>query len=147
AVGRRRQPAGTLERIHLAVQHRAALLHAPVVSPPENPPAMHQRRADRNAALAEPERRLFDRCQQELVAHASTVIHGTALAKVAGGGPGVMLHMAVVFLVIGLIAALLGFTTIAGAAFGIAKFLAGLFLVLFLVFLIIGLAATRRIVG
>jgi uncharacterized membrane protein YtjA (UPF0391 family) len=60
---------------------------------------------------------------------------------------GFMLHMAFVFLVIGLIAALLGFTTIAGAAFGIAKFLAGLFLVLFLVFLVIGLAATRRIVG
>jgi uncharacterized membrane protein YtjA (UPF0391 family) len=60
---------------------------------------------------------------------------------------GVMLHMALVFLVIGLIAALLGFTTIAGAAFGIAKFLAGLFLVLFLVFLILGIAATRRIVG
>jgi uncharacterized membrane protein YtjA (UPF0391 family) len=59
----------------------------------------------------------------------------------------VMLHMALVFLVIGLIAALLGFTTVAGASFAIAKFLAGLFLVLFLVFLIIGLAATRRIVG
>ena len=36
-----------------------------------------------------------------------------------------MLHMALVFLVIGLIAALLGFTTIAGASFAIAKFLAG----------------------
>ena len=59
----------------------------------------------------------------------------------------VMLHMALVFLVIGLIAALLGFTSIAGAAIGIAKFLAGLFLVLFLVFLVIGLAAGRRIVG
>ena len=39
-----------------------------------------------------------------------------------------MLHMALVFLVIGLIAALLGFTTIAGASIAIAKFLAGLFL-------------------
>jgi uncharacterized membrane protein YtjA (UPF0391 family) len=55
--------------------------------------------------------------------------------------------MALVFLVIGLIAAVLGFTTIAGASFAIAKFLAGLFLVLFLVFLIIGLVATRRIIG
>jgi uncharacterized membrane protein YtjA (UPF0391 family) len=55
--------------------------------------------------------------------------------------------MALVFLVIGLIAAVLGFTTIAGASFAIAKFLAGLFLVLFVVFLVIGLAATRRIVG
>jgi uncharacterized membrane protein YtjA (UPF0391 family) len=59
----------------------------------------------------------------------------------------IMLHMALVFLVIGLIAAVLGFTTIAGAAIGIAKFLAGLFLVLFLVFLILGIAATRRIVS
>ena len=58
-----------------------------------------------------------------------------------------MLHMAPVFLVIGLISALLGFTTIAGASFAIAKFLAGLFLVLFLVFVIIGLAATSRIMG
>ena len=57
-----------------------------------------------------------------------------------------MLHMALVFLVIGIIAALLGFTTIAGASIAIAKLLAGLFLVLFLVFLIIGLMAARRIV-
>ena len=57
-----------------------------------------------------------------------------------------MLHMALVFLVIGIIAALLGFTTIAGASFAVAKFLAGLFLVLFLVFLIIALTAARRIV-
>ena len=57
-----------------------------------------------------------------------------------------MLHMALVFLVIGLIAALLGFTTIAGASFAIAKFMAGLFLVLFIVFLLIGLTATRKII-
>ncbi|PYQ68735.1 MAG: hypothetical protein DMG04_30850 [Acidobacteria bacterium] len=57
-----------------------------------------------------------------------------------------MLHMALVFLVVGIIAALLGFTTIAGASFAIAKFLAGLFLILFLVFLIIGLSAARRII-
>lgn len=57
-----------------------------------------------------------------------------------------MLHMALVFLVIGIIAALLGFTTIAGAAFGIAKLLAGLFLLLFVIFLVIGLTAARRII-
>jgi len=57
-----------------------------------------------------------------------------------------MLHMALVFLVIGIIAALLGFTTIAGASFAVAKFLAGLFLVLFLVFLIIALTAARKVV-
>jgi uncharacterized membrane protein YtjA (UPF0391 family) len=54
--------------------------------------------------------------------------------------------MALVFLVIGLIAALLGFTTIAGASIAIAKFLAGLFLLLFLAFLVIGLTAARRII-
>jgi uncharacterized membrane protein YtjA (UPF0391 family) len=54
--------------------------------------------------------------------------------------------MALVFLVIGVLAALLGFTTIAGASIAIAKFLAGLFLVLFLIFLIVGLSAARRIV-
>jgi uncharacterized membrane protein YtjA (UPF0391 family) len=56
-----------------------------------------------------------------------------------------MLHMALVFLVIGLISALLGFTTIAGASFAIAKFLAGLFLLLFLVFIIIAVTAARKI--
>jgi uncharacterized membrane protein YtjA (UPF0391 family) len=54
--------------------------------------------------------------------------------------------MALVFLVIGIVAALLGFTTIAGASIAIAKFLAGLFLLLFLVFLIIGITAARRVV-
>ncbi|HWF83663.1 MAG TPA: DUF1328 family protein [Vicinamibacterales bacterium] len=56
-----------------------------------------------------------------------------------------MLHMALVFLVIGVISAILGFTTIAGASFAIAKFLAGLFLLLFIVFLIIALTAARKI--
>jgi uncharacterized membrane protein YtjA (UPF0391 family) len=57
-----------------------------------------------------------------------------------------MLQMALTFLVIGLIAALFGFTTIAGASFAIAKFLAGLVLVLFVVFLIIAMTAARKVV-
>jgi len=57
-----------------------------------------------------------------------------------------MLQMALAFLVVGLIAALLGFTSIAGASIAIAKLLAGPFLVLFLVFLIIGLTAVRKVV-
>jgi len=56
-----------------------------------------------------------------------------------------MLNWALTFLVIGLIAALMGFTTIAGASFAVAKFIAGLFLILFLVFLVLALAAGRRI--
>jgi len=57
-----------------------------------------------------------------------------------------MLHMALVFLVIGLISALLGFTTIAGASFAIAKFLAGLFLLMFVVFLVIALTTAKKII-
>ncbi len=57
-----------------------------------------------------------------------------------------MLYWAVVFLVVGLIAAALGFTTIAGASIAIAKLLAAVFLVLFLIFLVLGLTATRRII-
>lgn len=57
-----------------------------------------------------------------------------------------MLQLALVFLVVGLVAGLLGFTSIAGASFAIAKFLAGLFLVLFLVFLILAVAGVRKIV-
>ena len=56
-----------------------------------------------------------------------------------------MLYWAVIFLVVGLIASALGFTTIAGASIAIAKMLAVIFLVLFLVFLILGVSATRRI--
>ena len=58
-----------------------------------------------------------------------------------------MLHMALTFLAIGLIAALLGFTTIAGASFAIAKFLAGLFLLLFLVFLVLAFVGARKILS
>ena len=54
-----------------------------------------------------------------------------------------MLKGAAIFLVVGLVAALLGFTTIAGASFAIAKVLAGIFLVMFLMLLVVGLFATR----
>ena len=56
-----------------------------------------------------------------------------------------MLYWAFVFLVVALVAGLLGFTTIAGASIAIAKFLAGLFLLVFLVLLIMGLGAARRV--
>jgi uncharacterized membrane protein YtjA (UPF0391 family) len=54
-----------------------------------------------------------------------------------------MLKGAAIFLLVGLIAALLGFTTIAGASFAIAKVLAGVFLFLFLMLLVLALFATR----
>jgi len=58
-----------------------------------------------------------------------------------------MLQLALLFLVVGIIAGLLGFTSIAGASFVIAKFLAGLFLLLFIVFLILAIAGVRKVVG
>jgi uncharacterized membrane protein YtjA (UPF0391 family) len=51
-----------------------------------------------------------------------------------------------IFLLVGLVAAVLGFTNIAGGAFAIAKFLAGLFLVLFLIFLVLGITAAKKII-
>ena len=57
-----------------------------------------------------------------------------------------MLQLALIFLVVGLVAGLLGFTSIAGASFVIAKFLAGLFLVLFLIFVILAIAGVRKVV-
>ncbi|MDQ0464888.1 uncharacterized membrane protein YtjA (UPF0391 family) [Caulobacter ginsengisoli] len=50
-----------------------------------------------------------------------------------------MLYWALVFLVVALIAGVLGFTTIAGASIAIAKVLFLVFLVLFVVSLIMGL--------
>ena len=58
-----------------------------------------------------------------------------------------MLRWALIFLVIGLVAALLGFTTIAGTSIAIAKTLFFIFMVIFLVLLIAGLAVGRRITG
>ena len=56
-----------------------------------------------------------------------------------------MLRWALTFLVIGLVAALFGFTGIAGASFAIAKVLALIFAALFLVFLLLGLAGASKI--
>jgi uncharacterized membrane protein YtjA (UPF0391 family) len=56
-----------------------------------------------------------------------------------------MLYWSIVFLIISLVAALLGFGGIASAAAGIAKILFGLFLILFLVFLVLGLFRRPRI--
>jgi uncharacterized membrane protein YtjA (UPF0391 family) len=56
-----------------------------------------------------------------------------------------MLKGALMFLIIGLVAALLGFTTIAGASFAIAKVLAGIFLFVFLVMLVMALFVARAV--
>ncbi|MDB5736190.1 MAG: small integral rane protein [Alphaproteobacteria bacterium] len=56
-----------------------------------------------------------------------------------------MLKWAFIFLAIGLIAGLLGFTGVAGTSIAIAKTLFFIFLVIFLVLLVLGLTAARRV--
>jgi uncharacterized membrane protein YtjA (UPF0391 family) len=56
-----------------------------------------------------------------------------------------MIKWALIFLVIALVAALFGFTGIAVAAAGIAKFLFGLFLLLCIVFFILGAVAAKKV--
>lgn len=58
-----------------------------------------------------------------------------------------MLQLALLFLVVGIVSGLLGFTTIAGASYVLAKFLAGLFLVMFLVFLILAIVGVRKVMS
>ena len=58
-----------------------------------------------------------------------------------------MLRWALIFLVIGLIACVLGFTGVAGASIAIAKTLFFIFMVIFLVFLILGLTVARKVSG
>jgi len=58
-----------------------------------------------------------------------------------------MLKWALVFLVLGLVAGVLGFTAIAGASIAIAKFLFFIFIAVFVVLLILGMTAVRRITG
>jgi uncharacterized membrane protein YtjA (UPF0391 family) len=55
-----------------------------------------------------------------------------------------MLGWVVTFLIIGLIAAILGFGGIAGASFGIAKLLFFIFMVLFLIAIVFGTIGGRR---
>ena len=56
-----------------------------------------------------------------------------------------MLGWALTFLVVALIAGVLGFTSVAGAAMGIAKFLFFVFLVLFVVSLVLHLVRGRGV--
>jgi uncharacterized membrane protein YtjA (UPF0391 family) len=58
-----------------------------------------------------------------------------------------MLRWALLFLIIGLVAGVLGFGGIAGASFAIAKLLFWVFIVIFLVLLIAGLTVARRVSG
>jgi uncharacterized membrane protein YtjA (UPF0391 family) len=65
--------------------------------------------------------------------------------RISLGGGITMLRWAVIFLVIALVAAVFGFTGIASAAAGIAKFLFFLFLAVCLILFIAGLSVARRL--
>jgi uncharacterized membrane protein YtjA (UPF0391 family) len=54
-----------------------------------------------------------------------------------------MLRWAFLFLIIGILAGLLGFTTIAGASFAIAKLLFFIFIAIFVILLVAGLTVAR----
>jgi len=58
-----------------------------------------------------------------------------------------MLRWALIFLIVGLISGLLGFTGVAGTSIGIAKVLFFIFLVMFIVTLILGLTIFRAVDG
>lgn len=56
-----------------------------------------------------------------------------------------MLRLALLFLVLGIVAALLGFGGIAGASFAIAKILFFVFLILCIAFVVLGLGIVRSL--
>jgi uncharacterized membrane protein YtjA (UPF0391 family) len=58
-----------------------------------------------------------------------------------------VLRWALIFLLLGIVAAVLGFGDVAGAAFAIAKILFFLFLAIFLVLLLLSLTAIRSLGG
>ncbi len=55
-----------------------------------------------------------------------------------------MLKWALIFLVVGLVAGILGFGGIAGASIGIAKFLFFLAIALFVIFLVLGYTVFKK---
>ena len=58
-----------------------------------------------------------------------------------------MLRWALIFLVIGLIAGVLGFTGVAGTSIAIAKIRFFIFLAIFLVLMVAGLTVARKVTG
>jgi uncharacterized membrane protein YtjA (UPF0391 family) len=57
-----------------------------------------------------------------------------------------MIKWALIFLAVGLVAGLLGFTGIAGASFAVAKFLFFVAIAIFLVLLVLGITVFRKAV-
>ncbi len=56
-----------------------------------------------------------------------------------------MIELALFFLLLGVVSALLGFTRIAGTSFAIAKIIAVVFLVLFLIFLLLAIGVITTV--
>ena len=56
-----------------------------------------------------------------------------------------MLRLAFTFLLIGVVAALLGFTSIAGISIAFARIFAFLFLAMFIILVVLGLNAARHV--
>jgi uncharacterized membrane protein YtjA (UPF0391 family) len=67
---------------------------------------------------------------------ASAIVCGT-LVSPTSKLEDIVLELAIAALVVGLIASVLGFTSIAGASFAVARVIAGIFLVLFVLFLLL----------
>ena len=67
AIHLRRVAPRVLERVHLAVQDRAALLHAAVVAAADDASLVHDHRTDRDAAFGEARLRFVDRGLEERI--------------------------------------------------------------------------------
>src|SRR3989442_6393343 len=67
AIDAARLTTGILERVRLAVENDAALLHPPIVATAENLPVVNEDRADGDTSLGQPALRFLDRRSQEFL--------------------------------------------------------------------------------
>src|ERR1041384_2278885 len=84
AVYRRRLAAGILERVHLSVQHRAAVLYSAVVSPSDDLALRHDHRSDWDATFAETQLRLGDGRRQKWIAGHAVAARIASYSKTFG---------------------------------------------------------------
>src|SRR5262249_51424909 len=71
------------ERVHLAVEHDAPALHAPIVSAPEDSAPMHEHGPDGDPALGQPALGLLDRRSEKLVHARPPVFESIARGQLA----------------------------------------------------------------
>jgi len=77
------------------------------------------------------------------VAANGTTFDRSRLSKRTGANA--LIKLAIIFLVVGLIAGVLGFTGIAGAAVGIAKFLFFVAIAIFVIMLVLGVTIYKKV--